>query len=207
MVFVNCDGPITVLIGSRELMDYAEPILRDFFGSAYRYARAVVDYGVGSVALAVINESGVGAAVYYSVNVGAVRLCVIYYIAVVDECRGLGIGKVLMSTIEEVCTDSDIYIATTWFGNEPADRLYRSLGYVGYTWDELRRLIGRRAVDRLLKATCGYDDDMAYVKPVIAGNDALDILRHIIEGGDNDVNRLWRETCLGVWLRIRAGLR
>ncbi|WP_054841931.1 GNAT family N-acetyltransferase [Vulcanisaeta distributa] len=154
---MSCYGPITVLIGSRELMSHAEPILRNFFGSAYRYAKAVVDYGgVGSVALAVINGSSVGAAVYYSINVGAVKLCVIYYIAVIEECRGgLGIGKVLVSTIEEVCTDSDVYIATTWFGNEPADRLYRSLGgYVGYAWDELRRLIGRRAVDRLLKATC-----------------------------------------------------
>ncbi len=188
-------------------MGHAEPILRDFFGSAYRYARAVVDYGVGSVALAVINSSSVGAAVYYGINVGSVKLCVIYYIAVIEECRGLGIGKILMSSIEEVCADSDAYVATTWFGNEPADRLYKSLGYVGYTWDELRRLIGKRAVDRLLKATCGYDDDIAYVKPVMVSNDVLSILRRIVEGEGNDVDRLWRETCLGVWLRIRAGLR
>ncbi|WP_054854190.1 GNAT family N-acetyltransferase [Vulcanisaeta distributa] len=205
---MNCNDPITVLIGGRELMNSAELILREFFGSAYRYARAVVDYGVGSVALAVINGSSVGATVYYSINVGSVRLCVIYYIAVVEGCRNQGIGKVLMSTIEEVCAvDSDVYIVTTWLGNELANRLYRSLGYVGYTWDELRRLIGRRAVDRLLKATCGYDDDIAYVKPVVSDSDVLGILKRVVEGNGNEVNRLWRETCLGVWLRIRAGLR
>ncbi|WP_252901810.1 GNAT family N-acetyltransferase [Vulcanisaeta sp. JCM 14467] len=177
---MNCGGPITVVIGGTELMSHAEPILREFFGSAYRYAKAVVDYGVGSVALATVDGSIAGAVVYYGVNVGSIKLCVIYYIAVVEECRGLGIGKVLMSTVEEVCADSDVYVATTWFGNEPADRLYRSLGYVGYTWDELRRLIGRRAVDRLLKATCGYDDDIAYVKPT-TNDDVLAILRHVVE--------------------------
>ena len=203
---MNCGGPITVVIGGTELMSSAEPILREFFGSAYRYAKAVVDYGIGSVALATVDRSSVGTVIYYGVNVGSIKLCVIYYIAVVEECRGLGIGKVLMSTVEEMCTDSDAYIATTWFDNEPADRLYRSLGYVGYTWDELRRLIGRRAVDRLLKATCGYDDDIAYVKPT-TNNDVLAILRRVVEGGGSDVDRLWRETCLGVWLRIRAGLR
>ena len=201
---MSCDGLITVLLGGKELMDDAEAILRDFFGFTYRYARAVVDYGVGSVALAMIDKASVGAAVYYNIGVGSVRLCVIYYIAVVEGCRGLGIGKVLMSTIEEVCADSNAYIATTWFGNEPADRLYRSLGYVGYTWDELRRLIGRRAVDRLLKATCGYDDDIAYVKPVVDGEDVISILKHVVESGGDDVDRLWRETCLNVWLRIRG---
>ncbi|MGC8608021.1 MAG: GNAT family N-acetyltransferase [Vulcanisaeta sp.] len=204
---MNCDGSITVFIDGKELMSSAEQILRDFFGSAYRYARAVVDYGVGFVALAVVNGSSVGAAVYYSINVGLIRLCVIYYIAVIEECRGLGIGKVLMSTIEEICADSDVYIATTWFGNEPADRLYRSLDYVGYTWDELRRLIGKKAVDRLLKVTCGYDDDIAYVKSIINEGDVLSILRRVVEGGDDETNRLWRETCLGVWLRLRTGLR
>ncbi|BDR93405.1 GNAT family N-acetyltransferase [Vulcanisaeta souniana] len=200
---MDCDGSITVLIGSKELMGSAEQILRDFFGSAYRYARAVVDYGVGSVALAIVNGSSVGAAVYYGINVGSVRLCIIYYIAVAEKCRGLGIGKILMSTIEEICADSDVYIATTWLGNEPADKLYKSLGYVGYTWGELRRLIGRRAVDRLLRATCGYDDDVAYVKPVVNDSDVLSTLKRIAEG-DGDINRLWRETCIGVWLRLRG---
>lgn len=199
---MNCDGSITVLIGGKELMDSAESILRGFFGSSYRYARAVVDHGVGSVALATINGSNIGAAVYYGVSVGSIKLCIIYYIAVVKGCRGLGIGKVLMSTIEETCADSDVYIATTWFGNEPANRLYKSLGYIGYTWGELRRLIGRRAVDRLLRATCGYDDDVAYVKPVVSDSDVLSTLKRVTEGSD-DVNRLWRETCLGVWLRFR----
>ena len=201
---MNCDGSITVFIGGKELMNDAESILRDFFGSAYRYARAVVDYGVGSVALAIVNGSSVGAAVYYSINVGSIKLCIIYYIAVIEECRGLGIGKVLMSTIEEICSDSSVYIATTWFGNEPADKLYKSMGYISYTWDKLRELIGKKAVDRLLKVTCGYDDDIAYVKLITNEGDVLSILRRVIEGSDNEVNRLWRETCLGVWLRLRA---
>lgn len=204
---MNCNGSITVLVGNDELMEEAGEILREFFGSAYRYAKAVVDYGIGSVALAVINELSVGAAIYYPITVGSIKLCVIYYIAVTEECRGLGIGKVLMSTVEEACADSDMYIATTWFGNEPADNLYKSLGYVGYSWDELRRVIGKRAVDKLLKATCGYDDDIAYVKPIISNENALELLKHVIDEGGDDIDRLWRETCLYVWLRLKGGSR
>ncbi|MFP3297320.1 MAG: GNAT family N-acetyltransferase [Vulcanisaeta sp.] len=199
----NCEGTLNVVIGGRELMSEADKILSEPFGSSYRYAKAVVDYGIGSVALAVVNGSNVGAAVYYSINAGSVKLCIIYYIAVIESCRRFGIGKALISTIEEVCADSDVYIATTWFGNNPADRLYRSLGYVGYSWDELRGLLGRRAVDRLLKATCGYDDDIAYVKPVVPGEDVIDMLRRVVNGDGDDIDRLWRETCLYVWLRLR----
>lgn len=197
-----------MLVGNGELMSKAGEILREFFGPAYRYAKAVVDYGVGSVALAMIDNSSVGVAVYYPITVGSIKLCVIYYIAVTEGCRGLGIGKVLMSTIEETCAvDADAYIATTWLGNEPADRLYRSLGYTGYTWGELRRVLGRRAVDRLLKATCGYDDDVAYVKPIISDEDPLKLLKRVVDGGDDEVKKLWRETCLYTWLRLRGSHR
>jgi GNAT superfamily N-acetyltransferase len=199
-----CDGSLNIVIGGRELIGEAEELLRKFFGSGYRYARAVVDYGIGSIALAVINGVNVGAAVYYKVTVGLVRLCVIYYIAVIEECRGLGIGKALISTIEEACPDTDVYMATTWLGNDAADRLYKSLGYTGYSWDDLSKLLGRRAVDKLLKATCGYDDDVAYIKVGTPGKDAINVLRNVVYNGD-DVEKLWRETCLYVWLRIRGG--
>jgi hypothetical protein len=70
----NCEGTLNIVIGGRELMSEADKILSESFGSSYRYAKAVVDYGIGSVALAVVNGSNVGAAVYYSINAGSVRL-------------------------------------------------------------------------------------------------------------------------------------
>ncbi len=181
----------------------AEEVLREAFGSSFRYARAVVDYGVASVAVAKLGGEVVGAVVFYRASFPRVRLCVIYYIAVLEGFRGMGLGSVLMSTAEEVCADTDLYIATTWYGNDAADALYRSLGYTAYSWDELRRLLGRRVVDRLLKATCGYDDDVAYVKPN-RGDDPLELLRLVGYGDEEEVSRLWRETCLYTWLRIRG---
>lgn len=200
---MRCDGLITVLVGNGELMDRAEAVLKGFFGSAYAYAKSVVDYGVGSVALATINGVSVGAAIYYQVPVGSVRACIIYYIAVAEECRGLGIGSVLMHSIEEACRTPDIYIVTTWLGNERANGLYRSMGYIGYSWDELRMRLGRRVVNKLLKATCGYDDDIVYVKVARSGEDALSVLRRVVNGQDN-IDDLWRRTCVQVWLRLRG---
>lgn len=194
---------IIVEVGSKELFNEAEDVLRRSFGSSFRYAKAVVDYGAGLVAIARINNDVAGAVVFYNVLFPKVKLCVIYYIAVLEEFRRMGLGSVLMSTAEEVCADTDLYIATTWYGNDAADALYKTLGYTAYSWNELRRLLGRRTVDRLLKATCGYDDDLAYVKSSYDAN-VIDLLRLVSEGNAEGVNKLWKETCLYTWLRIKG---
>lgn len=194
---------INVVVGTgSELLRRSEPVLRSAFGRGYEYARAVVEHGTGSIALATIDGIDAGAAVFYRVRVGEATLCVVYYIAVIEEYRNRGLGKAMMRAIEENCRGVDAYVATTWYGNDAADALYRSLGYIPYSWDYIEGTFGRRVLDKLLKATCGYDDDLIYIK-LRSGINIEDLVGKVVKGGDN-VSSLWRSTCLGTWLKLRA---
>lgn len=188
---------LVVEINGVELLDRATRLLKGFYGSSTRYAESVVLNGYGRVALALEDNEDVGTSVFYTVNVGEVRICVIYYILVSEAHRGRGVGSALLATIEEECA-ADLNIATTWLGNYVAERLYSSMGYFRFTWDELRRLYGRRIMDLLLKATCGYDDDLAFIKPIL--DEFIDKLRR---GDASAVVRLWRRACLGTWLSTK----
>ncbi|MEL9990522.1 MAG: GNAT family N-acetyltransferase [Thermoproteus sp.] len=156
MVEVGTEG--LAIRSGRELLDLALDILDRGYGRALKYARAVVLDGIGDVAVAFLAGRPVAAEVFYRIRLAA-PLCVHYYVAVLEGYRGRGLGKALVRAVEGLC-GADAYAATTTEGNRAARALFASLGYRGYSWDELEPDIR----DVLLKATCGYDDDMIYIK-------------------------------------------
>ncbi len=176
-------------------------ILKRVFGWYSIYAISAVEGGFSKMALAKLGDKDVGVIVFHKLRGNGVWLCVLYYVAVLREYRRRGVGKALIATGEELCGSVDIYVATTKLVNKVANRLFLSLGYVGYTWEELERLIGIDAVEALLKATCGYEDDVLYAKSY-KNEDPLRLLALVREG--NDVYRFWRDACYGTWLRARG---
>jgi L-amino acid N-acyltransferase YncA len=161
-------------------------IIGIYYKGPVKYARAVLERWPGSGAVvAYMGGVAVGAEIFYAVEL-ATTACVHYYVAVVPKYRRRGVASFLVKKVEELC-GAGVYVATTTEDNAAALRLFRRLGYVGYRWGELPR--GAREV--LLKATCGYDDDVLLIKdgdPVAVAACA------------QDVERLWRETCLKPFL-------
>jgi L-amino acid N-acyltransferase YncA len=161
-------------------------IVSRYYKGPVKYARAVLErWPRSGAAVAYMGGAAVGAEIFYAVELAAAA-CVHYYVAVVPEYRGRGVASFLVKKVEELC-GAGVYMATTTGDNAAAIRLFRRLGYVGYRWGELPR--GAREV--LLKATCGYDDDVLLIK----GNDPLAVAARA-----QDVERLWRETCLKPYL-------
>jgi Acetyltransferases len=163
-------------------------IIDKYYKGPTKYASAVLERWPSSDALvAYVDGETAGAEIFYSVNL-AVTVCVHYYVAVVPKYRRRGVASFLVKTVERSCT-AEIYVATTTEDNTAALNLFRKLGYVEYTWSDLPR--GAREV--WLKATCGYDDDVILVK----GGDPLAVATYT-----QDVERLWRETCLKPYLNL-----
>ncbi len=161
-------------------------IVSRYYKGPVKYARAVLETWPRSGAVvAYMGGAAVGAEIFYTVELAAAA-CVHYYVAVVPEYRRRGVASFLIKKVEELC-GAGVYMATTTENNAAAIRLFRRLGYVGYRWGELPR--GAREV--LLKTTCGYDDDVLLIK----GGDPLAVAARA-----QDVERLWRETCLKPFL-------
>ncbi len=163
-------------------------IISRYYKGPVKYARAVLERWPRSGAVvAYIGGKAVGAEIFYAVEL-AVLACVHYYVAVVPEYRRRGVASSLVRKVEELC-GAGVYMATTTEDNVAALRLFRRLGYVEYRWGELPR----RSREVLLKATCGYDDDVLLIK----GGDPVAVVAHT-----QDVERLWRETCLKPFLSL-----
>jgi L-amino acid N-acyltransferase YncA len=163
-------------------------IISIYYKGPVKYARAVLERWPRSGAVvAYMGGGAVGAEIFYAVELAATA-CVHYYVAVVPEYRRCGVASFLVKKVEELC-GAGVYMATTTGDNAAAIQLFRRLGYVGYRWGELPR--GTREV--LLKATCGYDDDVLLIK----GGDPVAVATRA-----QDVERLWRETCLKPFLNL-----
>ncbi|ABL87666.1 GCN5-related N-acetyltransferase [Pyrobaculum islandicum DSM 4184] len=159
-----------------------------YYRGPVKYAKAVLERWPGSNAVTVyIDGEPVGAEVFYAVRL-AEMTCVHYYIVVAPKHRRRGIATSLVRYVEGLCGAST-YLATSAIDNVAVARLFEKLGYARHAWRELPPSV--REV--LLKATCGYDDDVLYIK----GGKPEEIAAYT-----GDVEVLWRETCLKPYLGV-----
>ncbi|MEZ0319297.1 MAG: GNAT family N-acetyltransferase [Pyrobaculum sp.] len=153
-----------------------------------KYAKAVLERWPRSDALvAYVGGDAAGAEIFYQITLGR-PACVHYYVAVAPPFRRRGVATALVRRVEEVCK-AYVYAATSTEDNKAAEALFTKLGYVPYAW----RDVPRRAREVWLKATCGYDDDVLYVK----GADPASVTVHT-----RDVEEFWKETCLKPYLGL-----
>ncbi len=183
--------PVRVIVGGRDLLEAARNIIGRYM-PGFRYAETAVVDGWASVAVAIAGEDAVGAEVFYGLSARPYSICVHYYVATVEGWRRRGIASALVAHVEDVC-GAQLYLATTRLGNEPAVRLFTSLGYRAVPWDELPRDLA----DVLLRATCGYDDDVLLAKP----SERLEALL----GADHaEIARFHMRECYAVWRSMRG---
>ncbi|ABP51358.1 MULTISPECIES: GNAT family N-acetyltransferase [Pyrobaculum] len=172
----------------REDKQKALEIIGLYYKGPVKYAKAILERWPRSGGIvAYMNGETAGAEIVYSVDL-ALTVCVHYYIAVVPEHRRKGVATQLIKKVEEICK-AGVYMATTTDDNHATIMLFMKLGYKLYRWTS----ISKRARNILLKATCGYDDDVLLIK----GGDPEEVVK---ESGD--VEKLWRETCLKPYIGL-----
>lgn len=175
-------------LGFREDRQKALELIGLYYEGPVKYAKAVLErWPRSSGIVAYIDSEAAGAEIFYSVDL-ALPVCVHYYIAVVPEHRRKGVATQLVKKVEETC-NAAVHMATTTEDNHAAIMLFMKLGYKPYRWAS----INKRARNILLKATCGYDDDLLLIK----GGDPDKVVK---ESGD--VEKLWLETCLKPYIGL-----
>lgn len=146
----------------------------------------------------------VGVGLYYVLNTRPM-IGVVYYIVIAPRFRGQGLGKVLLASIEHLMEEegAELSIATSALDNENAIRLFKSMGYAVLEWDELVQRVGYDVYELLLRATCGYEDEVVMIKSF--KRDQFDkTLSDLINNRNiRTANRVWYIVCYEPWRRAR----
>ncbi len=192
---------IVVRSNAKEFIDIAREIIGSEMGWLHSYyALESVRSGLSKIAVAFMNGKPLGVGIYYIINGLFARVCVHYYIVVLKKYRGKGIGKIITLSIEELNDDVKGFISTTKNTNYDSRRLFRSLGYNEYTWKDIENKLGYNITRILMKATCGFEDDMIMVKSL--NNKPLDLLLNLAKER-KVIEYIWRNICWYPWIRLR----
>jgi len=126
------------------------------------------------------------------------KVGVIYYVYVKRGYWGLGYGKVLVASMEELLASKGtrVYVASTTSSNTRSRRLFESLGYRVLEWSVLEEELGYDVAEALEAIACMYDDDVVMVKPYSSA--LLSRLRGV------DYRGLWYRMCYKPWLDYRG---
>ncbi|MCS7099458.1 MAG: GNAT family N-acetyltransferase [Sulfolobales archaeon] len=151
--------------------------------------------------LAAILEKLVGALLFYSTRLEPGHsLGVIYYVVVEEEYRGMGIGKVLVSSAEYVLESEgvDLVVATARSENSRSKRLFSSLGYVEVPLHTIEEEYG----ELLTKLTCSYEDDVVFYKNLRAKfEEFVSVLD--LESNTEKIEKLWYALCYKPWRELK----
>lgn len=168
------------------------------------YAKACFRASVCRCVSLNIDSKCVGIGLYYVLNTRPI-IGVVYYIAIASKLRGQGLGKVLLASIEHLMEEegAEVFIATSALDNENAIRLFKSMGYIVLEWSELVKHVGYDVYELLLRATCGYEDDVVMIKSF--KSDKFDrVLTNLVNNRNIRVaNRVWYTICYEPWRRVR----
>lgn len=152
-----------------------------------KYAAAALEEGFARPLVARLDGRPVGAEIYYRIGLPQ-QACVHYYIAVRPPYRRMGIATALVLEAERRC-GAEVGLATALEDNRAALSLFQRLSYRAVQW----RALPRRLREPLLKATCGYDDDVLLIKGTLGDVQETE-----------EVRDFWRRACLRPFL---GGLR
>ncbi len=182
-------------------------LIEDEIGSIHRYYAQNLD-PLRSMRLDLyLNNVLVGQAVIYWISSVKGSIGVIYYVAINKRFRGRGLGKILVLSAEEILSEkgSIVSLATMRSSNKVSTRLFGSLNYDIISWDHIIERFGSDLEDFLLRATCGYEDDLLAIKD-LSQNRSMDdpwkkiysLYQYLID----EVERHWRNSCYMPWRRL-----
>ena len=123
-------------------------------------------FGHTKVLVIELNGDIIGFVQYYTIKLKAMRMCVIYYIAIKPEYQGKGFGSLLLNETEREAykTKVDLLIATTTRENTISQKFFRKHGFKVYPYEELENLIGVYGLFKLTRLLYAYEDDIVLLK-------------------------------------------
>ena len=129
-------------------------------------------FGHTKVLVIELNGDIIGFIQYYTIKLKAMRMCVIYYIAIKPEYQGKGFGSLLVNEIEREAYKSkvDLLIATTTRENTISQKFFRKHGFKVYPYEELENLIGVYGLFKLIRLLYAYEDDIVLLKELRKGS-------------------------------------
>jgi len=185
---------VQIIECGKECVDTVRNIFMNYMGWYHSYfASTCVEIGLCRALVALNNNTEIGAIVFYEASTYPIKLAAMYYIAVVEEYRGMGVGKALVSSAEYLL-ENRLYIATTQRSNLSSRKMFRDLGYIEIPFEHLSEDVA----EFVEKITCSYEDDIVLYKGAIN-------LEYIASQNINKVvaDYIWRELCYKPWKMLR----
>ncbi len=129
-------------------IEQVRDIIRRIFSELHAYY-ALKGLKNHRLLVAVCDGNVVGFIQFKLVQSGNVRIGHIYYMGVLPEYRGRGIGTELVKCAEKelVSKGADCIIASTQRRNQPVIKIFTKLGYVVTDWDEVTHIIKSMGAD------------------------------------------------------------
>ncbi len=163
------------------------------------YASMCIEIGRCGGVIA-LDRDVMGVGVFYKIGLKPYSIGVIYYIVVDEYYRGRGIGKIILSSIEELLESESLgyYIASTRSSNISSRKMLQDLGYMEIYLDNLDSDI--REV--IIQAVCAYEDDILSIKPV---RTSIEYLYAMLRDRNNlrIIRDVWKIQCYDLWRRFR----
>ncbi|MEM0341042.1 MAG: GNAT family N-acetyltransferase [Acidilobaceae archaeon] len=176
----------------REDSHLAFKILAKGFGPYhFSFIKSSANYGA-RVLLALAEDIPAGAVIGFT----AFDMGVVYYIYVEERFRGLGVGKTLILSLEEIFESmgTKVFVASTVFSNKTSMRLFESLGYELIPIELLEEK-SPVVAEKIKKVACMEDDDVLMVKPSLQ-----ELQRSLLKVNSKDVVKMWIAQCYKPWI-------
>lgn len=182
-------------------VETVKDLLVDAMGEWHAYyAIEAVKSGVAKQLVAILDDTPVGAVIYYILpTTRGEKATIIYYVVVAEKARKEGVGRALVLSVEEEAK-SDAYMATIAEGNTASIRMFQSIGYEILPYKMAESIIGRSALARIERAACAYEDSYLAYKPAQVG---LDILARL---DPSRVETVFKKICYEPWRRLKSGM-
>lgn len=192
---------LVVVTQGRKAIGIAEEIIEETMGSYHAYyARVALETGIARALITYLDVKPIAVEVYYIVNPG-IKILVHYYIAVKPQYQHRHIAKMLIASTEYLHENQvEVLVATTTWDNKPTRKLFTSLQYHEYTWEELEQEIGYENTFTLMQVACAHEDDLIFIKST---QTSVQELMNRLKGLRLKTPwKTWDRICYKPWLRL-----
>jgi len=184
-------------------------LIERYMGFYHKFFASSLDPSYSYVLDLYIDNFLAGQAIIYYIRGGLRGVGVVYYVVVDERFRGRGLGKILVSSAEQIFEDLnlDFSIATASIDNVVSHRMFKSLSYDEEDLERISRICSHQIQEMILKLSCGYEDDLLFYKDLrrpAYENNIKSLCKTINQLDKDVVERHWLRSCYRPWRSYRS---